>query len=195
VRLRSRRHFHTAGLLKGIQIVTQAGFLNLPRGAEVKLSPTSAVDDTALMSADVPFLQLKMNALISQASRYGLEPNWDKTIHLQVRHNETMHTPAGAEIKPASTAVHLGSLLVADGTTKSSVGRRLGEARSVLNDLQAVWKHANVTKRRKIQIFNDCVLSKLLYRQADPTQIRCLPSACSATDYARTTFNAVARLR
>ena len=41
-RLRSQRHFRTAGLLKYIQIATQEGILNLPREAEGELSPTSA---------------------------------------------------------------------------------------------------------------------------------------------------------
>jgi len=41
-RLRSQRHFRTAGLLKYIQIATQEGILNLPREAEAELSPTSA---------------------------------------------------------------------------------------------------------------------------------------------------------
>ena len=137
-------------------------------------SDITYADDTALVSDDLSLLQLTLNCLINKAALYGLEPNWDKTLHLQIRHNEAILMPSGDAVKPVDSATYLGSLLSADGWTKSSVARRTGEARSVLDKLQTVWRHANITRKRKLDLFNACVVSKLLYsletlclRQAD----------------------------
>ena len=85
-------------------------------------------DDTALISDNIPRLQVVLERLLYRASMYGLEPNWSKTVHLQVRHNVNVVTPQGAIIKPENSAIYLDSVLKADGSTGASIARRLGEA-------------------------------------------------------------------
>ena len=76
------------------------------------------------------------------------------------------------------------------GLATSCVNRRLGEARASFLKIQRVWKHAHVSKRRKVEIYMSCIVSKLLYslececlRAADRTRIngfhcRCLRTIC-----------------
>ena len=97
------------------------------------------------------------------ASRYGLEPNWAKTMHLRVRHTENLQTPSGDNIKTVNQAVYLGALLVATGSASGALARRLGEARGAFVNLCAVWRHANLAKHMKLRIFEACIATKLLY--------------------------------
>ena len=80
--------------------------------------------------------------------------------------------------------------MCADGLTNSSVAKRTGEANAVNQKLEVVWRHANITRKRKIEIFDSCIISKLLYslevqclRKADMDrqdafQARCLRRIC-----------------
>ena len=95
----------------------------------------SYADDTLLTGKDHLKLQSYLHNLIDAAGKYGLTPNWDKTLHLRVGHSEDVLTPAGEQIKVVSQAVYLGSLLTASGSTSSSVGRRIGEAKSSFSSL------------------------------------------------------------
>ena len=75
--------------------------------------------------------------------------------------------------------------MTASGSTSSSVGRRIGEAKSSFSSLCEVWKHANISKFRKIQIYEACVISKLSFslececlRQADKARLNAFHCKC-----------------
>ena len=59
--------------------------------------------------------------------------------------------------------IYLGSIIACDGKCEREVSRRIGEGRSVFKLLSKLWCHANLTVHRKVQIFNACVVSKVLY--------------------------------
>ena len=46
---------------------------------------------------------------------------------------------------------------------KREVSRRIGEGRSVFKILSKLWRHANLSIHRKLQIFNACIVTKVLY--------------------------------
>ena len=50
-----------------------------------------------------------------------------------------------------------------DGRPPGEISRRLREAGYIFELLAAARKHANITRQRKLQIFEACVVSKLLY--------------------------------
>jgi len=86
--------------------------------------------------------------------------------------------------------VYLGSLLAADGQIGTELARRLGMAMADFEALERVWKHASISKSRKIKIYNACVLQKLMYcmettwltasatRKLDGFHARCLRKIC-----------------
>ena len=59
--------------------------------------------------------------------------------------------------------MYLGGLLRSHGRPPGELSRRLGEAGRVFEHLSAIWKHANISKKQNIHIFDACVTSKLLY--------------------------------
>ena len=153
--------------------------------AGTQCADVAYADDTALLSNDIQRLQYSLDRLIMRAQMYGLEPNWGKTVHLQIRHNSDIFTPQGAPVKVVSSAVYLGSLLREDGNTGASIARRVGEARGAFESLKTVWKHANITRQRKLYLFNACVVTKLTYslealclRQADRDKIDAFQAQC-----------------
>ena len=120
-------------------------------------------DDTLLISSSRCSTQMYLNTLIEMAEPYGLQPNWDKTLHLRTGHAEELFGPQGELLKTANQAVYLGALLTDTGRAATSLARRIGEARGAFNKLCAVWRHANINKYKKIKIFKACIVSKLLY--------------------------------
>ena len=72
------------------------------------------------------------------------------------------------------------------GRIGSELSRRLGQAHADFRTLQRVWSHAAISRPRKVQIYNACIVSKLLCslhtawlskterRRLDGFQARCL---------------------
>eukprot|EP00959_Pyramimonas_sp_CCMP1952_P122461 2560078-Pyramimonas_sp.AAC.1 len=69
--------------------------------------------------------------------------------------------PQGAPVKVVSSAVYLGRLLRAEGSTGASIAGRVGEARGAFDFLWIVWKRANITRQRKLDLFNACAVMKI----------------------------------
>ena len=81
--------------------------------------------------------------------------------------------------------MYLGGLLSANGSPSTAVTRRLGEATGSFNKLERVWKHSSLTSKRKLAVYQACVISKLLYgleviclRQAERTRIAAFHARC-----------------
>ena len=51
----------------------------------------------------------------------------------------------------------------ADGKADYAIGRRIGGARGAFKKLQVVWNHANLTRARKSDFVDACIMSKLLF--------------------------------
>ena len=76
------------------------------------------------------------------------------------------------------------------GRPRTELTRRLGEATSSFHRLVSVWKHANLPRSRKLEVFDACVISKMLYSlescwllqadrdKLDAFQARCLWKIC-----------------
>ena len=73
----------------------------------------------------------------------------------------------------------------ASGDQSTEVTRRLGEAGAIFEKLARIWRHANLTHRRKQEIFESCVVSHLVYgldslclRQAERKRIDAFQAKC-----------------
>ena len=75
------------------------------------------------------------------------------------------------------TVIYLGSHLTADGSTDAAVARRIGEARHSFVALNAVWKHTSLSRKRKLDIFDACVVSKLLF-SLEPLYLKTAARKC-----------------
>ena len=119
-------------------------------------------DDTLLTEVDAEILQAHLDTIVEIGSQYGLELHWGKTCVLNVRHDGQISGPDGA-LKQEAEAIYLGGLLSADGKATRELTRRIGEAEGTFQKLSRVWRHANISRQRKQQIYEACVVSKLMY--------------------------------
>ena len=76
----------------------------------------------------------------------------DKQL-LRVRHDGHVRLPSGELVREKESMVYLGGLLSADGRMGSELSRRLGAATADFTQLEAVWKHANVSRAFKGQVY------------------------------------------
>jgi hypothetical protein len=120
-------------------------------------------DDTLLFSSNVAKLQIHMDILVDEGSRYGLEINWNKTVAINISNDGALTQPGGEPVKIVNQAVYLGGMLSSSAAAAPEVSRRLGEARGSFKSLNRCWSHANISLQRKCQLYRACVVSKLMY--------------------------------
>ena len=143
-------------------------------------------DDTAVVSRCPVAAQGYLHCLIKTAACFGLQPHWGKTVHLRVGHCRDIAATDDTIIKVAESSIYLGSHLHSQGDHQHAISRRIGEAAATLNKLDEVWRRGGITTQRKVDIFEACVLTKLLFgletlplsvgsaRRLDAFQSRCL---------------------
>ena len=151
-----------------------------------KLTELVYADDTLLIGSDDVSLQTIMMTIGQVGSEYGLSYNWKKLEALPVRTSAEIRKPDGSLVATKPSMLYLGSGLSADGRNGSEINRRLGTAKSDFSKLCKVWAHSDISRDRKMCIFNACVVSALSYglvtmvftkaeqRRIDGFQCRCL---------------------
>ena len=85
---------------------------------------------------------------------------------------------------------YLGVTLYPDGRLKNELGRKLGASWAEFCKLRSVWNHSTLNTKRKVEIFNAVIVSRLLYglqaawvnvaeqRRLNGFHARCLRSIC-----------------
>ena len=119
-------------------------------------------DDMLLIDIDCKVLQKFMDHIAEVGQEYGLIFNWKKLEMLPIRTKGSIFDPDGNPIKTKEAMVYLGAILSSCGDIASELARRIGIAQADFNTLTRIWKHSTL-QRKKIQIFNACICSKLAY--------------------------------
>ena len=126
------------------------------------------------------------SAIEAEGRKYGMELHWGKTQALAVDSFTQLRAPNGDLIEDRDCLIYLGSLLSSDGTFESELCRRIGTAAGDFKQLQAVWGHAGLSRRCKLQLFDSLVVCRLKYglsvpwllsaqrRRLDGFYVRCL---------------------
>ena len=145
-------------------------------------------DDMLLMDVSGNTVQQYMNCVGAVGAEYGLQFNWGKLELLKVRSGEDVYKPTGERVVPTDNLVYLGSTLSADGQITTEISRRIGRASGGFKSLARIWNRSGIKRERKLEIFNTCVISGLIYgmetawlpvacrRRLDGFQARCLRS-------------------
>ena len=120
-------------------------------------------DDTLLVETDVRAVQEYMDTIRTLGQEYGLQLNDSKLEVLAVGHDGQLYDGSGRPAKHKASMVYLGSLLSADGRIGAELSRRIGGAQSAFAELTRVWRHANISKARKMRLYDSCVVSRLMY--------------------------------
>ena len=59
--------------------------------------------------------------------------------------------------------VYLGCVLNEDGTSGTELSRQLGSSRAEFIKLLQDWSHASISRARKLEVYNACVVCKVTY--------------------------------
>ena len=82
---------------------------------------------------------------------------------LPVNMSADIEKPDGSFVVSKQSMVYLGSGLSADGRNGSEINRRLGAAKADFLKLRKVWAHSNISREKKLRIYNACIVSSLSY--------------------------------
>ena len=125
-------------------------------------------DDLTLISNLSMFAQRLLHGIETRAAEDNMKLNAKKTVHLQLKGPpKVLHARDQTPLQKPGQARLLGTWLQEKGSPMQrahlAVSTRLGEAKTVYDQLQRIWRHTNISTTRKITIYKACVLQKLTY--------------------------------
>ena len=104
-----------------------------------------------------------MQVIATEGAKYGLYLNNSKLEMMQIHCNAPIYDGEGKAIKIKESIKYLGAILHRTGRVDSEISSKLGMAKQEFRALSQIWSHANITKRRKLELYRSLVISKLLY--------------------------------
>ena len=120
-------------------------------------------DDTLILGNDSKIIERYIQTIATQGKKYGLSLNMDKLEMIRMNTKLDIMDPMQNAIPCKQSMRYLGALLSDTGNIRSELGQRIGLARQEFHELARIWKHANISRHRKIELYTSCVVSKLLY--------------------------------
>ena len=76
---------------------------------------------------------------------------------------ETLKFDGGEEIKPCTECTYLGTKIEQWGDNTTEIKHRINQTRKAINALNSIWWHKNITKDRKLYIYQTIIQSILVY--------------------------------
>jgi len=151
-----------------MSVIVQDAISMMPSGAKAQIDSGSLsivlyADDTLLIGSSAASLQHLLDSIAVVGLRFGMELHWAKFQLLQVGGTYELRSPDGAQILPTDSMTYLGNTLHADGGLQNELAKKLGFAWSDFNKLARVWRHAHISRKRKIEAFQSMIVSRLLY--------------------------------
>ena len=120
-------------------------------------------DDTLLVGNDAKLVRRYMQLIATEARKYGLILNNSKLEMMQINSNASVYDMDGHCIKDKQSLKYLGVTLHKIGRADSEISSKIGIAKADFRGLVQIWKHANISKKRKIALYISLILSKLRY--------------------------------
>ena len=97
-----------------------------------------------------------------EAAKYNLHLNLDNSKFIIYNSDLTILFSNGDPIPRISSIIYLGGLIEATGKPGPEKRRRIGEAKIVFRNLIRIWRHTDLSRYRKLQIYKIYLESKLL---------------------------------
>ena len=67
------------------------------------------------------------------------------------------------ETKPCTECTYLGTKIDQSGDNRAQIKHRISQTRKAINTLNSIWGHKNITKNRKLYIYQTIIQSILVY--------------------------------
>ena len=85
-----------------------------------------------------------------------------KLENMQVKCDAEIYAPDGKRIQRKQSFKYMGSMLCCSGRNGTELTCRLGAARAEFDRLCKIWAHASLPRAKKLQIYQACVVTKLM---------------------------------
>jgi len=76
---------------------------------------------------------------------------------------EILKFEGGEEIKPCTKCMYLGTKIDQSGDNTTEIKHRISQTRKAINALNSFWWHKNITKNRKLCIYQTIIQNILVY--------------------------------
>ena len=119
-----------------------------------------------LIAQDHDDMEFMARKLQEEYEKWGLTINLKKTKYICIcigEEKESLKFDSGEEIKPSTECTYLGTKIdqTADNTTE--IKNRINQTRKAINVLNSIWWHKDITKNRKLYIYQTIIQSILMY--------------------------------
>jgi len=102
--------------------------------------------------------------LKEEYEKWGLTMNLEKTKYMCIgEEKESLKFGSGEEIKPSTECTHLGTKIDQTGDNTTEIKYRINQTRKAIKVLNSIWWHKNITKNRKLYIYQTIIQSILMY--------------------------------
>ena len=120
-------------------------------------------DDTILLQHKAKQLEEQLALLEIEAAKYGLKFNKKKCEHIRINAQTHVHFRDNEAVPRTSKAKYLGVILEEHANPNTEIDERIKQATSTWNRLYKYWKLGNCSKKKKLQVWNAVIKTKLTY--------------------------------
>jgi hypothetical protein len=121
-------------------------------------------DDQVLLAQDHGDMEYMARKLKEEYEEWGLTINLEKTKYVCIGgEKEALKFDCREEINPRTECTYLGTKIDQLGDNTTAIKHRISQIRKAINALNSIWWHKNITKNRKLYIFQGIIHSILTY--------------------------------
>jgi hypothetical protein len=107
-------------------------------------------------------MEYMARTLKEKYEKWGLTINLEKTKYVCIGEGkETLKFDGGEEIQPCTECTYLGTKI--DPLGLKEIKHRISQTRQTINALNSIWWYKNITKNRKLYIYQTIIQSILMY--------------------------------
>lgn len=129
-----------------------------------QLEDLKFADNVYLLTEHRTHMQTKVDKLTQYSDMIGLRINTEKTNILKNDNSQINKIKIkDKEIEEVEKVTYLGSIMERKGGCMKDIQARITKAQFAFNALNKIWQTSEITESTKINIFNTCVKSILLY--------------------------------
>ena len=120
-------------------------------------------DDTICIGSDVKVINRQIRRIQTIGEQYGLHLNKDKCEVITYGPLADIRFKEGDRMKQKDEAKYLGCHLNDDNSIKRELDRRITECAIIWRKLDIFWIYSDCSIRKKIQVYDAIIRTKLLY--------------------------------
>ena len=109
-------------------------------------------------------MEFMARKLKEEYEKWGLTMNLEKTKYICVgEEKKSLKFDSGEEIKPSMECTYLGTKIDQSRDNTTGIKHRINQTRIAINALNSIWCYKDITKNRKLYIYQTIIQSTLMY--------------------------------